>query len=127
MLLEHADICLAVANDAVRSLTHIANQFQDDVRSYGFTVVGAERVEALLQMIETVSQKSIPPTMFMQLIPLQREVAFTLTAVRQHNRAGDTPSGEREKKARKRADAVVKCRDALQQIRDDLAKAYRAH
>jgi hypothetical protein len=108
---EMAQACLALATDTCLVLENIAGKFR--LHAPLPATIGTERLEELQFYLRAMAGKDIPARLYAQMLPLQREVAYTITAVRQQNQALGGPSKERIAKANRRAEVVSEAKEEI--------------
>lgn len=117
-----ADLCraaLIISVDATTCLIDIADKI--DTTKPAPRHIGTERVEEILFSLRNLASKNLTFAIFNQVLAMQCEIAYTLTAIRQHN-DGTIVTEERHRKARVRMKKVADVSIALY----DLAKTlYR--
>jgi hypothetical protein len=118
--LEAANLGSSIAAQCEIVMKHTHVKFLES-RGGGWSEIGPERIEELLSAIRILLGKEIPPALFDALLPLQRELSYTATAVRQYNHGRHPARDERIEKARRRVAAVA----AAQKELADLASFYR--
>ncbi|MBG7619318.1 hypothetical protein I5R65_07570 [Herbaspirillum sp. AP02] len=111
---EMASICFNMACYVYSSLSDIARKLEEAHDEKYFQRIGTERAETLLDMIRTITRKELTPKLFEQFFPLQREVAYTLTALKEYNAARHIPSIDRVRKAHLRVGSVVTSKNELE-------------
>ncbi|AON55449.1 hypothetical protein [Herbaspirillum seropedicae] len=87
-----AKTCLRVVKDVRVALLNVRKKFVDQSRAGHFVFVGTERIESLIKATDALIQKDLPPILFEKLVPVRRELAYTLTALREHNSAQLAPA-----------------------------------
>jgi hypothetical protein len=106
-----AEACLALATDTCTVLQDIARKFQRQTQRR--TTIGTERLEDIQFSLRVLAGKDLPVRLYVQMLPLQREVAYTLTAVRQQNDATGEPSQARIAKAKRRAQVASEAKEEI--------------
>jgi len=114
-----ATACAVLAADVAKAVRGIQIKFVGST-TLGFAQIGTTRLEQLLNMISAAANKDLPSDLFAHLLPLSREVAYTLTAVQEYNRERKVASPLRIAKARKRAETVYFFQDAIRTIAIEL-------
>jgi hypothetical protein len=103
-----AESCLVIATDTDKIVSHIRWKFQS-----GAMEISTERLEEVQWLLRQMLSRSIHPRLFADMLPLQRELAYTLSAVRQHNLSKVRASEERVKKALHREQTVTEAKDRV--------------
>lgn len=119
--LEAANLGSSIAAQCEVVAEHTHTKFLESRGGGGWSEIGVERIDELLSAIRILLGKDIPPALFNALLPLQRELAYTYTAVRQYNAGRHPATDSRIDKAQRRIGAVVGAKREL----DDLAIFYR--
>lgn len=116
-------LCFEVTEDVVRLLRDTERKFEEHR-----THIGTERAEEALATVRSLESRSLPAELLAEMLVVKRELAFTVTAIRQHQ-AGHT-LGHRSTKAAARATAVERVHqrlgNALARYRSELVKAVDA-
>lgn len=115
-----ADLCVSVADDAVIVANHTCTRFYES--RIQWSEIGIERVEELQNAVRILLSKDIPPDLFSALLPIQRELAYTFTAIRQFNDQKTRASGNRVTTAIQRAQQIDLAAKGIKNIAAD----YRA-
>lgn len=110
-----AEICFELAKDACVVMQNVAQKFEVHPNG-GSLHIGHERIEDVQFSLRTLARKDIPPGLYAPLLRLQRELAYTLTAVRQQNGFSATINAEVLRKAKSRVTNALVSRDAIKQI-----------
>ena len=86
--LEHAmaEIAYQLANDSFRAVQSILRKFESSFNGTDHPKIGTDRLDDLQQSLNTFATKNIAPAIYSEILILKREVAYTLTAVNEHNR-----------------------------------------
>jgi hypothetical protein len=104
---QEADLCrtaLLISMDAVQCLTGIKGKLNP--RYATPKNIGTERIEEILYSLRSLAAKNLTFQIHSEVLVLQRELAYTLTAVRQVNDGG-TVNEDRLSKASTRLRTVV--------------------
>lgn len=115
-----AEIAYILAQDAYACLDNIAGKFEK-MQTDRCHKIGTERLEEILHAIRIYTAKNVPTPLYMNTVTLQREVAYTLTAVREQNRL-KTISIDRVVNADKRSLAVLRAKDRIKKQWDILVR-----
>lgn len=107
-LIQTAELCEAFVKDSRAVLKNVHGKFNASFVKKTWSEIGTERLHGLLSAIDSLFAKDIPPGLFSALLPVQREVSYTLTAVRQYNQDRIAAIEARGKKAMRRLKAVRK-------------------
>ena len=107
---EQAVICSWIANDVLACLSNIEGKMEDRLQGTG-APIGVERLIQLQQNLLTFASRDLKPILMAEIILLQREVAYTQTALLEL--AGSKASEFRFERARRRTKAVQECKDRL--------------
>jgi uncharacterized membrane protein len=75
------------------------------------------RIEEMQTSLHNFTLRPIDPVLYAEVLTLIRELAYTLTAVREQN-AKTYTSSKRVKRAFTRANTMLKCRDRIQKMLD---------
>lgn len=115
-LIQTAELCEAFVNDCRSVLRSVREKFRGSCAREKWSEIGTERLLGLLSAIDSLFAKDIPPGLFSAMLPVQREVAYTLTAVRQYNANQIAAKQARGKKAMSRLKVVRKAHDEIKAI-----------
>lgn len=118
-----ASVCFAAAYDAVTALNHVVVEFKEALEGKGWKEIGAERYEVLAQTFATLSQRDMIALLFREMISIQREIAYTLTAVRQYNKSRSVPTAARLRNAEHRLLLVSASRNAIEAVLEAYSEA----
>ena len=80
--------------------------------------IGVERLQQLLQSLHIFAHRPIPPGVLSEVLVLQREIAYTLTAIGELGTR--TASPVRIRNAEKRTQKCVRSKDRLENMRREL-------
>jgi hypothetical protein len=106
---EFTQTAVELATDVERSLVDIVTKMND--RQVVGRTIGPERLLQVQRALDTFSQKDLSPLVLRRMLILQREVAYSLTAVRE---VGRMPVSEpRLQNAVTRLEAISACRDQI--------------
>lgn len=104
-------IAHVLAADASACLDSIVAKFEL-IKTERRPAIGTERLEEILHALRVFSAKDVPSTIYIEIVVIQREVVYTLTAVREQNKM-KTISADRMFNAEARAKKVMQVRDKL--------------
>lgn len=96
-----ADLCrtaLLISMDAFASVKSVHRKFE---RTYGPKMIGPERLEEVLYALRSLAAKNLTYAIHSEVLVLQRELAYTLTAVRAYNDLMPMNPERREKSLRR--------------------------
>jgi hypothetical protein len=82
----NAQIALDLAIDTSRALRNIQRKFDIAQKQSQQIQIGIDRLEALLLTLQNYGTRNIPPNVYAEILCLQRETSYTITAVDQQNR-----------------------------------------
>lgn len=115
-LIQTAMLCEVFVRDSRAVLSNVHGKFHDSFIDQEWDEIGTERLHGLLSAMDSLFAKDISSGLLSALLPVQREVAYTLTAVRQYNE-GQIPASEaRGEKALRRLNEVRKAHDIVKAI-----------
>jgi hypothetical protein len=110
----HAEIGLRLSKDVYGIVMNVHSKFDLHQRTAPNVCrkIATERMEEMQRSLHNFTLKPVPPMLYAEILVLIRELAFTQTAVRQQNDRA-TINAQRAKRALKRANTVLKCRDRI--------------
>jgi ABC-type cobalt transport system substrate-binding protein len=110
-----AQIAFDLAVDTHRALRNVQAKLQGQLGQGTHASIGIERLQDLQESLRSLAQRDISPPIFSEILVLKREVAYTLTALRQHNNR-DQVTVERVQKATARLMALFEVRQRLKEV-----------
>jgi hypothetical protein len=114
-LQSEADLCrtaLLISMDAAACVFSVNKKFTASTPPRG---IGPERIEEVLHALRSLAAKNLTFDIHSEVLALQRELAYTLTAVREYNNLVPLTPERREKSA-KRAKAIAEASRNLLQL-----------
>lgn len=118
----NAQIAFDLVIDTSRALRNVQKKFESAYRQERRITIGIERLEALSLSLQNFAAKPIPPKLFAEVLCMQRETSYTITAVLQQNTL-DQVEAERVSKATRRCMAIF---GSQQRVATALRAAIRA-
>jgi hypothetical protein len=106
-----AEICFVLTRDTFVCLDNLHGKFVDR-SAKTLPSIGTERLEELQYSLRNFAAKDIPAELHLEVLILQREVAYTLTAVRELNKV-KRASPARIQKAFSRSQTVLEAKDRV--------------
>lgn len=101
----NAQIAFDLVTDTSRALRNVMQKFESAYRQGRKITIGTERLEALSLSLQHFAAKPIPPQLYAEVLCMQRETSYTITAIAQQNRMSEVDV-ERVTKATSRCMAV---------------------
>lgn len=103
---EMSEIAYQLTHDAFLAVLSIHLKFDDAQAKKKHKAIGTERLEDIQASLRNFAAKDIPPYLLTEILVVQKEVAYTLTAVHQHQ-SGMRVDDERVRKSKRRLQPIL--------------------